>query len=171
VAALNEARASERSVATGTIPQTNAQDQKTAFIAQARSRMPQNYLPSVKTAPISKFEIKAGWDIDATLEQSISSDQPGEISYVDTEIRHSGKASLRLEKFTANPAGNARAMQSLKVQPHRCYRLSVWVKTENLEPASAFRVQVLAGDRALAAGGTTQPGSVPTGSAYASTAR
>lgn len=77
-------------------------------------------------------------------------DQPGEISFVDKEIKHSGTASLRLEKFTANQYGHGRVMQSVRVQPHRCYRVSVWVKTENLEPANAFRVQVLAGDRALA---------------------
>jgi hypothetical protein len=77
-------------------------------------------------------------------------DQPGEVGFVDTEIRHSGNASLRLEKFTANQYGHGRVMQSVKVQPHRCYRVSVWVKTENLEPANAFRVQVLAGERSLA---------------------
>jgi hypothetical protein len=77
-------------------------------------------------------------------------DKPGEISFADTEIHHSGKASLRLEKFAADQYGHGRVMQSVKVQPHRCYRVSVWVKTENLEPANAFRVQVLAGDRALA---------------------
>lgn len=57
----------------------NGQDQKAAFIAQARSRMPQNYRQSVRTAPVSRFEIKAGWDIPATLEQAINSDAPGEI--------------------------------------------------------------------------------------------
>src|SRR6266705_4223169 len=36
LAALNEARASERSVVTGTIPQTNAQDQKALRDAQAK---------------------------------------------------------------------------------------------------------------------------------------
>jgi hypothetical protein len=77
-------------------------------------------------------------------------DQPGEISFVDTEVRHSGKASLRLEKFTANQYGHGRVMQTLKVIPHRCYRLSLWVKTEGLEPANAFRLLVLAGDRELA---------------------
>jgi len=77
-------------------------------------------------------------------------DQPGEISFVDKETRHGGAASLRLENFTANQYGHGRVMQSLQIQPRRCYRVSVWVKTENLEPANAFRVQVLAGDRALA---------------------
>jgi hypothetical protein len=77
-------------------------------------------------------------------------DQPGEVSFADTEVRHSGKASLRLENFTGNQYGHGRVMQSVKVEPHRCYRVTIWVKTENLEPANAFRVQVLAGDRALA---------------------
>ena len=77
-------------------------------------------------------------------------DQPGEISFVDTEIRHSGKASLRLEKFTANQYGHGRVMQTIKVAPHRCYRLSLWVKTEELQPANAFRLLVLAGERELA---------------------
>ena len=77
-------------------------------------------------------------------------DQPGEISFADTQVKHSGKTSLRMQNFTANPHGHGRIMQEVAVQPDRCYRLSVWVKTEDLQPASAFRVQVLAGDRALA---------------------
>jgi len=77
-------------------------------------------------------------------------DQPGEVSFADTEIKHSGRASLRLENFTANPHGHGRVMQSVKVQPHRCYRISLWVKTDGLQPANAFHVEVLAGDRDLA---------------------
>jgi type IV secretory pathway VirB10-like protein len=57
----------------------NAQDEKTSFIAHARNRLPDSDLHSIRTAPLSKFEIKAGWDIPATLEQGINSDQPGEI--------------------------------------------------------------------------------------------
>src|SRR5664279_1563623 len=77
-------------------------------------------------------------------------DQPGEVSFADTEVRHSGRASLRLENFTANPHGHGRVMQTVRVQPHRCYRLALWVKTEGLEPADALRVLVLAGARELA---------------------
>src|SRR5208282_1941137 len=65
-------------------------------------------------------------------------DQPGEVSFVDREIKHSGQASLRLENFTANPHGHGRVMQSVPVQPHRCYRLTIWVKAEGLQPAGAF---------------------------------
>ena len=77
-------------------------------------------------------------------------DQPGVVSFADTEVRHSGRASLRLENFTANPHGHGRVMQTIQVQPRRCYRLALWVKTEGLEPADAFHVEVLAGERELA---------------------
>jgi hypothetical protein len=77
-------------------------------------------------------------------------DQPGEVSFVDTQIQHSGQASLRMENFTANPHGHGRVMQEAKVQPNRCYRVQFWVKTQALSPASALRVQVLASGRALA---------------------
>ncbi len=77
-------------------------------------------------------------------------DQPGEVSFVDEEIAHSGGSSLRMENFTANPHGHGRVMQEIRVKPRRSYRIQIWVKTEELKPAGAFRVQVLAGDRALA---------------------
>lgn len=79
-----------------------------------------------------------------------SHDQPGEVSFIDTQTFHSGRASLRMENFTANPHGHGRVMQEVAVHPYRCYKLSVWIKTENLQPVSAFLVQVLAGNQALA---------------------
>jgi len=77
-------------------------------------------------------------------------DQPGEVSFVDTQVKHSGDASLRLEHFTANPHGHGRVMQTVEFQPHRSYRMSLWVKTEGLQPASAFQILALADDRELA---------------------
>ena len=77
-------------------------------------------------------------------------DQPGEVSFVDTQVKHSGEASLRLENFRANPNGHGRIMQTVSFQPHRCYRMSIWVKTEGLQPVNAFRVLALADDRELA---------------------
>mgnify|MGYP005839673625 CR=1 FL=1 len=70
-------------------------------------------------------------------------DKPGEVSFADTAVFRSGKASLRFENFGKFPHGHARVMQELAVKPHRCYRVSVWVKTEGLEPPRALRVQVL----------------------------
>ncbi len=71
------------------------------------------------------------------------SDRPGEVSFVDTQVHRSGGASLRFENFGRYEHGHGRVMQEVAVQPHRCYRLSCWVKTDGLEPAGAFRLQVL----------------------------
>lgn len=78
-------------------------------------------------------------------------DRPGEVSFIDGEVFHSGAASLRFENFGNYQYGHGRVMQEIAVRPYRQYRVSVWVKAEQLAPASAFRVQVLATDgRALA---------------------
>lgn len=77
-------------------------------------------------------------------------DQPGEISFADTQVKHGGRTSLRLENFTANEHGHGRIMQEVRVTPHRVYRASLWVRTEGLRPASAFQVSVLAKNRSLA---------------------
>src|SRR3954454_17937194 len=38
-----------------------------------------DYLKSTRTAPLSRYEIKAGWEIPAVLEQALNSDLPGEL--------------------------------------------------------------------------------------------
>jgi type IV secretion system protein VirB10 len=57
----------------------NAQDEKEAFLEKARTRSTENYLSTTRLKPLSKYEIKAGWDIPAILEQALNSDLPGEI--------------------------------------------------------------------------------------------
>ena len=76
-------------------------------------------------------------------------DRPGETSFVDTETKRSGNASLRMENFTPGP-GHGRVMFEVAVQPHRCYRIRCHLKTEGLQPADGLRIQVLAGERSLA---------------------
>jgi hypothetical protein len=76
-------------------------------------------------------------------------DDPGVVSFVDTQVKHSGSASLRLGNFTANPNLHARINLPVKVHPNRCYRVSAWVKTEGLQPTGVFRLLVLAGERDL----------------------
>jgi type IV secretion system protein TrbI len=56
----------------------NGQSQKQAFFERIHSRAADDYLKSVRAAPIGKYELKAGWEIPAALEQAISSDLPGE---------------------------------------------------------------------------------------------
>ena len=77
-------------------------------------------------------------------------DQPGVVSFRDTAVKHDGESALRLENFTSNPHGHGRVMQEVRVTPRRCYRVSLWVKTEGVAPTSAFKIQVLAGPRNLA---------------------
>ncbi len=57
----------------------NMQSRKEAFLAAARSRQADDYLRSTREAPLSRYEIKAGWEIPAVLEQSLNSDLPGEL--------------------------------------------------------------------------------------------
>jgi type IV secretory pathway VirB10-like protein len=56
----------------------NGQLQKEAFLEKIRVRASNNYLKSTRTEPLGKYEIKAGWDIPAILEQDINSDLSGE---------------------------------------------------------------------------------------------
>ncbi len=77
-------------------------------------------------------------------------DDPGQVSFIDTNVMHGGKASLRMEHFTANPYGHGRVMQEIHVRPHRCYRLTAWVKTEGLQPKGIFRLLLLAKEQELA---------------------
>jgi type IV secretion system protein VirB10 len=55
------------------------QSRKDAFLANNRTASSGDYLRSTRTAPLSQFEIKAGWEIPAVLEQAINSDLPGEL--------------------------------------------------------------------------------------------
>jgi type IV secretion system protein VirB10 len=55
------------------------QSEKEAFLASARAARRDDYLKSTRTAPLSRYEIKAGWEIPAILEQALNSDLPGEL--------------------------------------------------------------------------------------------
>jgi len=62
----------------------NVQAAKSAFLAKARSAAAADYLKSVRTAALSRYEIKAGWEIPAVLEQALNSDLPGELKALVT---------------------------------------------------------------------------------------
>jgi type IV secretion system protein VirB10 len=50
-----------------------------SFLTNARMTQNDDYLKSTRTAPLSQYEIKAGWEIPAVMEQGLNSDLPGEI--------------------------------------------------------------------------------------------
>ncbi|MCP4449914.1 MAG: hypothetical protein GY809_00515 [Planctomycetes bacterium] len=70
-------------------------------------------------------------------------DQPGEISFVDTDSVASGKTAIRFENLAANDHGHGRINQEIFVQPGRSYRFSLKIKTQNLQPAGGVRMQIL----------------------------
>jgi type IV secretion system protein VirB10 len=57
----------------------NKQSDKENFLARTRAHPEDMYLKSSRVNPLTRYEIKAGWDIPATLEQKANSDLPGEI--------------------------------------------------------------------------------------------
>jgi type IV secretion system protein VirB10 len=62
----------------------NMQTAKKAFLSSAQQQKTDDYLHSTRTAPLGTFEIKAGWEIPAVLEQSLNSDLPGDIKALIT---------------------------------------------------------------------------------------
>jgi type IV secretion system protein TrbI len=63
----------------------NAQTRKDAFLKTAQNRgAAEDYLRYTRDAPLSRYEIKAGWEIPAVLEQSLNSDLPGELKALVT---------------------------------------------------------------------------------------
>ncbi len=62
----------------------NMQSRKEAFLAEGRKHQVDDYLRSTREPPLSRYEIKAGWEIPAVLEQSLNSDLPGELKALVT---------------------------------------------------------------------------------------
>jgi type IV secretion system protein VirB10 len=60
------------------------QARKEAFLASAGGWQTDDYLRSIRAEPLSRYEIKAGWEIPAVLEQSLNSDLPGELKALVT---------------------------------------------------------------------------------------
>jgi type IV secretion system protein VirB10 len=64
----------------GGYAEQNMQEQKATFLATARKdHGGRSETSASRVRPLSKYEIKAGWDIPAVLEQALNSDLPGEI--------------------------------------------------------------------------------------------
>ena len=73
-------------------------------------------------------------------------DQPGQITFIDQEVKCEGSCSLRMQDIGRhNPQhGHGRACQTIEVEPFRYYHVSVAVKTQEFEAARDVRIAVLA---------------------------
>ncbi|HJT34217.1 MAG TPA: hypothetical protein VJ783_19380, partial [Pirellulales bacterium] len=69
-----------------------------------------------------------GWDFQ---------DEPGKMSFIDTQVRHGGASSLRFDDPAKNnpQSGNARVSKLIKVHPWGQYHASIWIKTQGFETA------------------------------------
>ena len=76
-------------------------------------------------------------------------DKPGEVSFVDT-LAASGRTSIRFEHFGDFDYGHGRISQRVAVKPGRTYRLTVRIKTQELEPVSGIKAMVYSNGRSLA---------------------
>jgi len=72
-------------------------------------------------------------------------DDEGVTTFADHQVVHDGTTSLRMESVGKNEYRHCRISQPLKLQPHRQYRISFWVKTENMVPTDP-EVKVLTPD-------------------------
>jgi type IV secretory pathway VirB10-like protein len=64
----------------------NLQEHKESFIEKARqARDERDYSSATRAPALSKYEIKSGWDIPATLESEVNTDLPGEVKAVVRE--------------------------------------------------------------------------------------
>ena len=72
-------------------------------------------------------------------------DQPGLVSFADTQIKHSGNASIRFENFAQQSPqyGHGRISYWTRVKPFTLYHVRGWVRTESLTPASSITISVL----------------------------
>ncbi|HLK58081.1 MAG TPA: carbohydrate binding domain-containing protein [Chthonomonadaceae bacterium] len=72
-------------------------------------------------------------------------DDEGVTTFADHKVVHGGETSLRMESIGKNPNRHCRIEQPIKLQPYRQYRISFWLKSENLSPADP-EVKVLTSD-------------------------
>jgi type IV secretion system protein TrbI len=79
VAALGKALARSGNAGDNDYDGQNMQTRKEAFLVSARSQKMDDYLRSTRSAPLGTYEIKAGWEIPAVLEQNLNSDLPGDL--------------------------------------------------------------------------------------------
>jgi len=58
----------------------NKQARKEQFLRDMEATPDRNFVKNTRTAALSKYEVKAGWNIPATMQHGINSDLPGKIT-------------------------------------------------------------------------------------------
>jgi hypothetical protein len=69
---------------------------------------------------------------------------PGQQTFADTSVFREGKSSLRIENVPKEK--EVRLQQTLEVQPYRCYRFRIWVKTAGVSPSTPLFIRAMSSD-------------------------
>lgn len=111
------------------------------FVARGGKLVPSDDSAAVANGSFEQYKgnAPAGWSFI---------DQPGKISFVDTDVKFEGKASLRMQDIGISDSvnGHGRAHQAIKVRPFRYYHVSAEIKTQDFEAADEIRIAILAKD-------------------------
>jgi len=78
-----------------------------------------------------------------------SVDDPGKVTYVDTETKCEGRAAVRFQDVKNSSCTNGRANQKVTVKPFRYYHLSVKIKTDNFSAPGTVNIMALAPKQCL----------------------
>ena len=78
----------------------------------------------------------AGWEVP----------KPAEATFIDKRVFFEGKSSLRIQNIANRnlERGNAKVIQTLKVEPFRYYHVSAAIKTRDFEAADTVNIHVSA---------------------------
>jgi hypothetical protein len=69
---------------------------------------------------------------------------PGQQTFADSAVFREGKASLRVENVQKEK--EVRLQQTIRVEPYRCYRVRLWVKTAGVNPSTPLFVRAMSSD-------------------------
>ncbi len=109
------------------------------FVVRGRNIVPADDGAEVANGSFEEWRkgLPAGWRF---------ADEPGKITFRDTQVAHAGTSSLRMENIDrySPQHGHGRVMQVVKVTPFHYYHLSAAVRTQDFAAADQVRVAVLA---------------------------
>ncbi|WP_182871366.1 hypothetical protein [Stieleria mannarensis] len=78
--------------------------------------------------------IASGWNYQ---------DFPKDASFIDTELKHGGRAALRFESLVGR---NGRVIRKVAVQPYQLLHASVWIRTDRFSTAGNMRMMAIGAD-------------------------
>ena len=114
--------------------EVSADGSKAVFMPLSNAIVPNGDFEDVVPAKDGKGFKVPGWFVEA----------PGEICFVDKDVKSSGGQSLRFELSVSGKRKDpqARACRTIKVRPNSRYRVTARLKTEGLDTTYGFQIVI-----------------------------